>query len=83
MHFCHFPLSIVYCFTRLQCHLEVHETSDCCERICLGPSRPWALHVVNNRGFELVRLERPCFCCEETVSVFMADQQIGVVQQDW
>ncbi|KAK6731004.1 hypothetical protein RB195_007461 [Necator americanus] len=39
------------------------EESECCERLCCGPGRGFTMHVVDNFGREVLRIQRPFRCC--------------------
>ena len=50
--------------------------SNCCLRQYCGPSRPFAMSIIDNNQKEVIHLERPlrcsawcCFCCLQTMEV--------------
>ena len=50
--------------------------SNCCLRQYCGPSRPFAMSIVDNTQKEVIHIERPlrcscwcCFCCLQTMEV--------------
>ena len=52
------------------------EDSNCCLRQYCGPSRPFAMQILDNNQREVIHLERPlrcsawcCFCCLQTIEV--------------
>ena len=56
--------------------LDVFIDSDCLVRQCCGPSRPFAMQILDNNQREVIHLERPlrcsswcCFCCLQTMEV--------------
>ncbi|NXJ91817.1 PLS1 scramblase, partial [Corythaixoides concolor] len=67
------------------------EDTDCCTRNCCGPSRPFALRIIDNLGHEVIRLERPlrcssCWfpCCLQELEVQAPPgTPVGYVVQTW
>ncbi|CAK8673461.1 unnamed protein product [Clavelina lepadiformis] len=45
-----------------QCYFA-YEESDLCMRICCGQARGFMLHIVDNAGQEVIRINRPFKCC--------------------
>ena len=63
--------------------MTVQEESDCLARWCIGKQRPWEMHILGPGGQEMMRLERPCVCCTEEVTIYVGDHIVGTVKQDW
>nr|CAB3264958.1 phospholipid scramblase 1-like [Phallusia mammillata] len=45
-----------------QCYFA-HEESELCMRICCGPQRGFLMHITDNAGREVIRINRPFQCC--------------------
>lgn len=66
------------------------ENSNCCLRQYCGPSRPFAMSILDNTQREVIHLERPlrcsgwcCFCCLQRVEVFApVGTMLGTIEQD-
>lgn len=69
---------------------KAKEDSNFCARYCLGPARPFKMHIIDYRGVEVIRLDRPyrcssccCFCCLQELEVMspVTNERLGSVKQ--
>jgi len=67
------------------------EDTDCCNRMCCGPSRPFDMNITDGQGTEVIHLYRPlrcqgcCFpCCLQRIEVSSPPGTIiGTIEQNW
>jgi len=70
---------------------KAKEETDCCTRMCCGPSRPFDMTIKDNYDREVIHLNRPlacnsCFfpCCLQSIEISSPPGQvIGTVEQEW